>query len=154
MPELRTSSPVLVLVERGGAEGQFALELHATWRTFMLPVTSSRELKDEAWGVHVQEQPADAASRAVAESLGILVRRDQLRALPPLHVTEVSQSQGQVTGYHFQMFAYRVPADAALQPAHPLQWLTLEQMLDPELAPISPMARAVARKLLEQRLNG
>lgn len=153
MTQLRTAAPVLVLIDRAGAEDRFLLEWHANWRTFMFPVTRPREFRDDDWGLATDEQPVEAAARAAAEAAGVCLRAGELHALPEMTMTNVSQSQGKVTNYRFQVFRCRLDAATPLQPGGAIQWLTLHEIADPDVMPISPVARAAARMLLERQLD-
>lgn len=149
MPEPRTVQPQLVLVDREGTEERYLLELHDKWRAFMFPVTRPRQFQDAEWGLNLSEEPADAACRAVAETVGSIVRHDQLQHKCRVATTDVSFRLGSVTGYQFEVYQYRLGRDETISPPRPVVWLTLEKIMDPNLVPISPAAIAVTQQLID-----
>lgn len=154
MSEPRTTSPVIVLVHAAQDRERFLLEWHREWRTFMFPATSPRQFEDADWGVRLKESARDAAVRAVAESAGVLTTYSSLFCMAePLSLTSVSGSQGTLTGYQPQLFQVAIEDAAQVQSRNATQWLSLEDVLNEDLGPISSVARGIARQVLERRLN-
>lgn len=152
MTEIRTTQPVLVLIQRTDRPGEYLLEFNENWRAAMFPVTKPREYKDQNWGTDVKETPLAAASRAACEATGLLNRESEFEAIEPIQLTAVSQSQGDVTGYNFNTFSLKLKeTQGTLQQQR--YWVSLDDLLDPELGPISPVARQIAKALLERELN-
>lgn len=151
MTEPRIVAPVIVLVEQPPLPGQFLLEWHDKWRTFMFPATVPRSSQDKEWGISLTESAEEAAIRATAEATGVCLRVSGLLKLTGrVSMTTVSGSQGSLTGYQPQVFRYQLSEDTQLQPPRPTQWLTLEDMIDTNIGPISNVARETARSLLAQ----
>jgi hypothetical protein len=154
MSDPRTANPILVLVEQEGVEGSYLLQWHDKWRAFMFPVTGQQELRDDTWGMTLKEEVIESAGRAVAEATGLVVRRDGLTGMTEVRTTQTSHSGGQVTGYTLRVFKYLIQADEIIAPPTPVVWLTFEQVVDPNLIPISPVARSAVARMLEMQLGG
>lgn len=148
MTEIRQSTPILVLVDHAAQPGKYLLEWHEKWRCFCFPVTVANVFEDRDWGLHVTESPADAALRAAADASRCLLRKTGLRRLTQaVSVTTLSQSQGRLTGYQIDIFAYTLSSQC--EPVRGCQWLDLEDITNENLGPISAVARAAAAKLRE-----
>src|SRR5690606_27724920 len=81
MTALRSTEPVLVLIENVNAPGRYLCEFNANWRAVMFPVSQPREFRDDRWGVAIDESPVDAAGRAVCEATGQLTGKSMLESL-------------------------------------------------------------------------
>lgn len=151
MNEPRIAAPVIVLVEQTPRTGQFLLEWHDKWRTFMFPASMPRTCQDDDWGINATESAGEAAVRATAEATGVCLRVSALQKLSGnVSVTAVSGSQGSLTSYQPEVFRYRFSEDTSLQSPRPTQWLSLEDVADVNIGPISNVAREIARNLLSQ----
>lgn len=152
MLEPRQSSPVLILIDHSSQPRKYLLEWHDKWRCFMFPVTVARKFDDEEWGLHSTETDADAALRGAAEATKCCLRKNGLRRLVrSVSVTAVSHSQGHLTGYQIDVFHYRLSGNTDLLRLG--QWLTLEDVVNENLGPISEVARTTAKRLLELQLD-
>jgi len=123
------------------------------WGSFTLPMTKRRRLQDvrlkRGWRL---EDWMDAASRAKAECLGSTSIQEPEVLVEDAIGFQQSDRDGKWKRYHFMVFDTRVGAQETLVDGVVAEWLTADQILDPNRRPISETARRLIGDLRDRDL--
>jgi hypothetical protein len=127
------------------------LVYNPNWDAFSLPMT-----KLHHWPHHVAadvrryEDWDDAAARSVAEILGQTIVGSVPLLLEHVSDWEESGRDQVVRRYSFRVFHHRVGSIASLAPGVIGQWLTIDEIEDPQRRPISPTVRFLLQQCLAE----
>ena len=135
-----------VLIVRQGDERVLTV-YNPNWYAFSLPMTKVREFIDPRGISHSKETWRHAASRAAAESLGrtlcpsprqILNVAEWIETYGLDETLQQGQRDGMLKQYWFRVFLVNVPPDTEPAPGVTGEWLTTDELLDPDRQPFSP----------------
>ena len=127
---------------------QILVAYNESWGSFTMPMTKRRAWQMGTNEGHLQFEPwKTAAARAAAELLGQTIRLDGLRDLWTIENYGQSDRDGQWKFYEFHCFALDLAVGIAHHYVPPAEWLSRDELLDPEREPISKTARFLAERL-------
>lgn len=123
---------------------------NASWGSFGLPMTKRRVWTDpNIPPAHREESWTAAAARAAAEALGRTVSLPGLELLADIPEYRQGDRDGVWKRYHFQVFRLTLPEGTDVPTRAAVEWLTVDELLDPNRAPISATARDLFPKVQE-----
>jgi hypothetical protein len=138
---------VTVLIKKGD---QVLLVFNEKWSSFTLPMTKIRQWQDpNIPAAHREEQPVDAAARAVAECLGqtTLVDPKPVEGISKIRGLRQGDRDGVWKSYSFHVFELALNDDQ--EPWHGIrtEWLPIDEVLNEKRRAISPTARDIIREV-------
>jgi hypothetical protein len=137
----------IVVVTRGP---RVLTVFNSSWGSFTLPMTKRRNWTDPTVPSSDREESwKEAAARAAAECLGRTVSLDALEFVADIPEYRQGDREGLWKRYHFQLFRLGVPDGTEVKSAATVEWLTVDELLDPNRVPISSTARDLLPKAQE-----
>lgn len=136
----------VVLVTRGP---RLLTVFNPSWGSFTLPMTKRRVWSDPSLPpANREESWKAAAARAVAEALGHSISLASLEQVAEIPEYRQGDRDGVWKRYHFQIFRLALREEAEAKSGVTAEWLTVDELLDPDRAPISATARDLVPKAL------